>query len=356
MTKATLALLKALTEASGVPGFEGRVAAVVERQLGSFCQVARDNLGSIICRHGKSGPKVMLAGHMDEIGFMVRQITKGGFLKFHPLGGWLPQVVLSQRMIVEGQKGPVLGVVASKPPHLVPADKRDAMVSVDEMFIDIGAKDKEEATDTFGIRPGDPIVPVSQFTPLANPKFLMAKAWDDRVGVALVVDALLALKGKTHPNVVYGVGTTQEEVGLRGAQTSVQAVGPDVALVLETAIPSDVPGVGDDDPEVKLGGGAVVYVFEGSAIPNVRLRDLAIGTCEQEKIPCQLGFLPSGGTDAGRIHVHAHGVPSLVIGCATRHIHAPDGILHADDYDAALKLVVALLRRLDTKTVASLAP
>jgi len=356
MTKATLALLKELTEVNGVPGFEGRVAAVVERHLGSSCQVTRDNLGSVICRHGKSGPKVMLAGHMDEIGFMVRQVTKGGFLRFHPLGGWLPQVVLSQRMVVEGQKGPVLGVVASKPPHLVSGDKRDAMVKVDEMFIDIGAKDKDEATDTFGIRPGDPINPVSAFTPLANPKLLMGKAWDDRVGVALVVDALLALKGKTHPNVVCGVGTTQEEVGLRGAQTSVQTVAPDVALVLESAIPSDVPGVGEDDPECKLGGGPVIYVFEGSAIPNVRLRDLAIATCEQEQVPYQLGFLPQGGTDAGRIHVHAKGVPSLVIGCAARHIHAPDGIIHADDYDAALKLLLALIRRLDAKTVAGLAP
>ncbi len=356
MRKSTLALLEQLTEANGIPGFESRIAAIVEKRLKPFCQIERDNLGSVICRKGRSGPKVMLAGHMDEIGFMVRQITKNGFVKFHNLGGWLNQVVLGQRVVIEGRKGPVVGSIGAKPPHVVPADKRNTMVKLEEMFIDIGAKDKEQAAGEFGVRPGDPIVPLSPFTPMANSKLLMAKAWDDRVGVGLMVDALLALKGRSHPNILYGVGTTQEEVGLRGAQTAVQTVAPDVGLILETAIADDVPGLTEDEATVSLGAGVVIYVFEGSAIPNEKLRDLAIDTCESGKIPYQLGFMPAGGTDAGRIHVHAQGVPSLVIGCATRHIHAPDGIIHADDYDAALKLVIALIKRLDRATVASLVP
>jgi len=162
-----------------------------------------------------------------------------------------------------------------------------------------------------------------------------------------------AFAGRKHPNVLVGVGTVQEEVGLRGAQTSAQTVSPDVALVLETAIAGDVPDV-DENGNPGLGTGAAIYVFEGSAIPNTRLRDLAIETAKKHKIKHEVAFLAAGGTDAGRIHVHARGVPCLVLGVPTRHIHTPAGILHADDYDATLKLVVELIKVLDHKTVEGL--
>ncbi|HJN15489.1 MAG TPA: M20/M25/M40 family metallo-hydrolase, partial [Armatimonadota bacterium] len=215
------------------------------------------------------------------------------------------------------------------------------------------AKDNKEAQDKFGIQPGDPIITPMPFTPLANKKMLMAKAWDDRVGVALMIDALLAIEKLKHPNTIFGVGTTQEEVGLRGAQTSVQTVAPDVGLVLETAIAGDVPGI-DEDGHPSLGGGAAIYVFEGSAIPNTKLRDLAIKICKEKKIKHQVAFLAQGGTDAGRMHVHARGVPCLVLGVPTRHIHTPAGIIHADDYDATLKLLIELIKALDAKMVKSL--
>jgi endoglucanase len=351
----TLALLQELTDVNGVSGFEHRVADLVEQRLGAFCAVERDGLGGILCRRdgGAGGPKLMLAGHMDEIGFIVKHITDKGFLRFHNLGGWLDQVVLAQRVVIDTSRGPVDGIVGAKPPHLTSADERGKMVTLDKMFIDVGAKDAKEVTERFGIQPGDPIVPVCPFTPLANQKMLLAKAWDDRVGVALAVDALLTLREKKHPNVLYAAGTVQEEVGLRGAQTAVQTVSPDVALVLETAIAGDVPGV-DDEGNPKVGKGVGIYVFEGSAIPNTKLRDLALSLCKKQKIKHQVAFLAAGGTDAGRIHIHARGVPSLVIGVPTRHIHTPGGIIHTDDYDAALKLTLALIQALDAKAVASL--
>ncbi|MGQ9731325.1 MAG: M42 family metallopeptidase [Candidatus Zipacnadales bacterium] len=355
MRKNTLDLLKQITEVNGVPGYEARVAQVVEKYLRGYCEIERDNLGSIICRHEglAKGPKVMLAGHMDEIGFIVKHITDGGFIKFHNLGGWLDQVVLSQRVTIETSKGPVEGVIGAKPPHLTPPDERDKMVTLAKMFIDVGAKDRKQAQEQFGIQPGDPIVVFTPFTPLSNRKMLLAKAWDDRVGVALMVEAMKALAEAKHPNVVYGVGTVQEEVGLRGAQTSVQAIAPDVGLVLESAIAGDVPEV-DEEGHTKLGAGVAIYVFEGSAIPNTRLRDLAIDLCRKHKIKHQVAFLGSGGTDAGRIHVHARGVPCLVLGVPARHIHTPAGVIHADDYDAALKLTIELVKTLDAKTIASL--
>ena len=348
-----MALLKALTEANGVPGYEARVAKVVEEHLGGVGKIERDNLGNIICTKGDGGPKVMLAGHMDEIGFIVKHITDKGFIKFHNLGGWLDQVVLSQRVVIETAKGPVEGIIGAKPPHLTSPEERGKIVTLAKMFIDVGAKDRKQAQERFGIQPGDPIVVPMPFTPLHNRKMLMAKGWDDRVGVALMIDALKAFASRKHPNVLLGVGTVQEEVGLRGAQTAAQTVSPDVALVLETAIAGDVPDV-DEDGNPGLGTGAAIYVFEGSAIPNTRLRDLAIETARKHKIKHEVAFLAAGGTDAGRIHVHARGVPCLVLGVPTRHIHTPAGILHADDYDATLKLIVELIKVLDQKTVEGL--
>jgi len=354
--EATVELLRELTEVNGVPGFEDQVAQLVVKALGDFTEVSRDNLGSVICARdgGRGGPKVMLAGHMDEIGFIVQLITKEGFVKFLPLGGWWDQVLLAQRVVIQTQKGPVHGIVGSKPPHLLEDEERSKVCKLKDMFIDVGAKDQKEASAKFGIRPGDPVVPWSPFTRLSNRKLLAGKAFDDRVGVAMFVEALKALKGQKHPNIVYGVGTVQEEVGLRGAQTSAYAIAPDVALIMEVAIAGDVPGISDQESEVKLGGGPAIYLFEGSAIPNFRLRELAIEVCTKKKIPYATALMPRGGTDAGRIHVHARGVPSLVIGVPTRHIHSHTGVMHADDFDNAVKLVVELVKRLDAKTVAGL--
>lgn len=359
MKKSRLELLRELTEVNGVPGYESRVAELMRRHVeGIADEVTSDNLGSLIAmkKGAAERPRVMLAGHLDEIGFMVKLITDNGFVRFAPLGGWFDQVLLGQRVVIETAKGPVTGLIGCKAPHLMPGDERSKIVSKDKMFVDVGAKDKKQATEKFGIRPGDPIVPISPFTVMADPDRLLAKAWDDRVGVALAIETLQALQGKKHPNTVYAVGTVQEEVGLRGATTSVNAVDPDVALVLETGVAGDTPDVKPEQSEVKLGGGVTIFVYEGSAIPNLRLRDLVISLCEKNKLGYQLALLPGGGTDAGKIHIHARGVPSIVLGVPTRHIHSHAGILSAKDYEATLKLLVALCQALDEKTVQGLRP
>lgn len=351
----TTQLLKTLTEAHGVPGYEYEVRELLRQYLEEVGTVSQDKLGSLICRQEGEGPKVMLAGHLDEIGFMVRFITKDGFLKFVQLGGWWDQVLLGHRVVVKTHKGNVIGVIGASPPHLLDSEKRDKIVKKKEMYIDIGASSREEVEEA-GVRMGDPVVPQSDFVVLANQKTYLSKAFDNRIGCALVVDVLrnFAEANGERPNDLYGVATVMEEVGLRGATTSVRAVDPDVAIVLESDIAGDVPGIEDDVSSVKLGAGPSLFLYDARMIPNVRLRDLAIDTAEELDIPLQFSALSGGGTDGGAIHLHNTGVPTIVIGVAARHIHSHGAIVHRHDYDRAVQLVTALVAKLDEETVAGL--
>jgi putative aminopeptidase FrvX len=351
----TLNLLKELTETPGVSGYENPIRSVVKKYLESYGELSQDKIGSVICRKaGKSDkPKVMLAGHMDEIGFMVKQITPEGFIKFIPLGGWFDQVLLGQRVIIQTGRGDVVGVIGAKPPHLLPPEERDKVVKRKDMYIDIGALSKEEV-DEAGVLLGDPIIPRADFVELAGGKTYLSKAFDDRVGVALVISALRELQGKNHPNTVFGVATVMEEVGLRGATTSVRAVDPDVAIILESDIAGDVPGIKAEESSIKLAKGPTVVLFDARMIPNIRFRDLVLDTAKQTGVPVQLSAIEGGATDGGAIHLHGTGVPTIVLGVAARHIHSHSSIIHRDDYDNAVKLLTALVERLDATTTASL--
>lgn len=351
----TLQLLKELTEVYGVPGYEAPVRSVVRKYMDSLGELSQDKIGSVICKKAGSeaSPKVMLAGHMDEIGFMVKQITSEGFIKFLPLGGWFDQVLLGQRVIIQTQKGDVIGVIGAKPPHLLPADEREKVVKRKDMYIDIGATSKEEV-EASGVRLGDPIVPRADFVEMATGNSYLSKAFDDRIGTALVISALQALKDRPHPNTVFGVATVMEEVGIRGATTSVRAVDPDVAIVLEADIAGDVPGIKPEESSIKLGQGPTVVIFDARMIPNLRLRDLVFTTANELGIPVQISAIEGGATDGGAIHLHNIGVPTVVIGVAARHIHSDSSIIRRSDYDNAVRLLVALIERLDAGTVASL--
>lgn len=352
----TLELLKEITEAPGVSGYEGEIRTIIRKHLEDITTIEQDGLGSIICKKEgkKEGPKIMMAGHMDEIGFMVKYITDKGFIKFGPLGGWWDQVILSQRVTIKTSKGDILGVVGSKPPHILSDDERNKVVKRKDMFIDVGAGSEKEAKEDFGIRPGDPIIPVSPFCVMQNGKAYLSKAWDDRAGCALFIDVIKALEKDSHPNTVYGVGTVQEEVGLRGAKTSAWTVQPDVGIALEVSIAGDMPGINKADAHEGLGKGPSILMYDSSMVPNLKLRDLMIETAEENEIPFQFTIMERGGTDAGAIHVTMQGVPSIVIGVPCRYIHSHVGIIHRDDYDNTVKLLVAIVKKLDAKTVAGL--
>ncbi len=347
--------LKELTETPGVPGYESQVRALMRRYLEPVATIEQDRIGSIIGKRvGRAeSPRVMLVGHMDEVGFMVRYVTKEGFVKFQPLGGWWDQVLLGQRVTIKTSKGDVIGLIGAKPPHLLSKDERDKIVEKKDMYIDIGATLSEEVAEA-GVRVGDPIIPVSDFTVLANSQTYMAKALDNRVGCALAVQTLERLAVDQHPNVVYAVGTVMEEVGLRGAKTTVHVVNPDVALILEVDICGDVPGIKEEESAIKLGAGPTMLVYDARMIPNLKLRDLVIATAEELEIPLQFSAMPGGATDGGMIHLHNEGVPTVVIGVPTRHIHSHSAIMHRDDYDRALDLIVTLVKKLDAATVEDL--
>jgi putative aminopeptidase FrvX len=348
-------LLKELTEAHGVPGYETPIRAVVRKYMEPLGELSQDKVGSVICeqRGGTSTPRVMLAGHMDEIGFMVKQVTKEGFIKFLPLGGWFDQVLLGQRVLIKTGKGDVIGVIGAKPPHMLTAEERQKVVVRKDMYIDIGATSESEVKEA-GVQPGDPVIPRADFQILANGQTYLSKAFDDRVGVALMISVLQALKDHPHPNTIYATATVMEEVGLRGATTSVEAVQPDVAIILESDIAGDVPGIKPEESSIQLGGGPTVVIFDARMIPNLKLRDLVLESGKFLGINVQLSSLEGGATDGAPIHLFKTGVPTVVVCVPARHIHSHSSIIHRKDYDDAVKLVVDLITRLDMKQVEEL--
>ena len=295
----------------------------------------------------------MIVGHMDEIGFMVKEVTSDGYIKFLPLGGWSGHVALGQRMRIITSKGPVLGVIGSKPPHILMPAEREKVLEPKDMFIDVGVVEKYEVKKKLGIRVGDPIIPDSQFTILGNPEVYMAKAFDNRVACAIAIDVADRLKKVKHPNTYLACGTVQEEIGARGAQTLAHLADPDVCIVVDVGVALDVPPEGMKKDE-RLGNGASVLVYDATMVPNLKLRDLIITTAEKNKIKYHLTTMERGGTDGSRIHMSRLGVPSVVIGPPTRYIHSHNSILHRKDYEAVVKLIVELMKRLDQKTVRSL--
>lgn len=349
----TLTMLKDLTDAKGIPGNEREVREVMKKYIEPYAEeITYDGLGSLIAKKtGKDGgPKIMVAGHLDEVGFMVTQIDDKGFLRFQTVGGWWSQVMLAQRVTIVTKKGEVTGIIGSKPPHILSAEARKKPVEIKDMFIDIGASSREEASG-WGVRPGDMVVPYFEFTVMNNEKMLLAKAWDNRIGCAIAIDVLKHLKDTDHPNVVYGVGTIQEEVGLRGARTATSKINPDIGFSVDVGIAGDTPGISEKEALSKMGKGPQIILYDASLVSHKGLRDLVTDVADEMNIPYQFDAIAGGGTDAGSIHLTHNGVPALAITIATRYIHSHAAMLHRDDYENAVKLIVEVIKRLDRETV-----
>lgn len=353
-TESSIALLKELTQADAVPGHEDEVRQIFASRLRPVGNVETDRMGNIFCTRntGTARPRVLLDSHMDEVGFLVQRVTSDGHVKFVPVGGWWSQTLLAQRVTITTKKGKVPGVIGSTPPHLLSDEAKKKVVDIKDLFVDIGAENAKQATEEFGVRPGCPITPYGPFVPLRHPKLFTAKAFDNRNGVAIVIEAMTKLA--EHPNTVIGAGCVQEEVGLRGAKTIAASVDPDVAIVLEAPPADDAPGVNPADIQGKLGAGVQIRLFDPTMIANPRLADLAIETAREHKINHQIAVRHSGGTNAGSIHTSRRGVPTIVLGVPTRYIHSHVSIINIDDYLATLELVLRLVPKLDEKTVASL--
>lgn len=351
-------LLKILTETPGVSGYEAPIRKVLAEQLTPLAtEVKTDHLGSIIAakKGAASEPKIMIAAHMDEVGFMITRITEDGFVKFQGLGGWWDQVLLDHRVEVLTSGDRIPGVIGAKPPHILTTEEWKQPVRMKDMYIDVGAANKKEA-EAMGIKPGDPIIPVSPFSTGKNSKIMMAKALDDRIGCALIIELFRMLEQNEHHNSLYGVMTVQEEVGLRGAATSVDVVKPDLAIVVDVSAATDTPGISENDVAQKsyLGKGAMIDFYDASMIPHIPLRDYVTQIAAQNEIPYQVDMMAGGGTDAGKIHLFHQGVPSIVLGIPVRYIHDHVGMAHFDDYHHARRLLYNLVKTIDSETLAKL--
>ncbi len=366
-------LLEDLCNAFGPSGFEHEVQRIV-REFGSKYadEILYDRMGSVIFHRGKSGPKIMLAGHADEIGFVITEIDKNGFLKFNQLGGWWEHTLLAQEVVIQPSMGKekVIGVIGAAPPHILSPEDRTKLIPKEKMYIDIGCSSADEVRD-LGIRIGDPAVPYSLFRTLRRVKkerdneskdaeektrettLCVAKAFDDRIGVFMGLEVLKRISEEQidHPNSLYVVSTTQEEVGLRGARTAAQMILPDVGFSLDVDISGDVPGT--EGIVQKMGKGVSISAGDGSMIPNPLLRRFVVDVAEKNNIRFQHAFLRAGGTDAGVIHITGIGAPSLFIGVPTRHIHSHHAVLDLEDVENGIQLLVEVIKRLDDKTVRS---
>jgi len=349
-----LELLMKLGDAHGAPGYEHSIRGIFREELGPA--VSTDRMGNIFCeKKGIAGsPRILLSGHMDEVGFAVQTILKNGLIKFMPLGGWWSHTLLAQRVRILTREGrEILGIIGAKPPHLLGEGEREKLVKIEDMFIDVGAVNADDLRERFGIRLGDSIVPWSPFLRMHNPDMLVCKGFDNRVGMALVIQIVQLLGTIPHPNTVWGTGTVQEEVGVRGAQTAGFSVNPDAAIVLEGAPADDLPGIPEDERQGVVGRGVQIRLMDPTAIMNRKFAQDAIALAESLEIPHQVAVRRSGGTDARAIPLHHRGVPPIVLGVPSRYIHTQNSIIHLEDYLGAFSLVVAILENLDEQKVNS---
>jgi endoglucanase len=370
--KLNIKQLEKWTNAFGPSGFEREVAIMVKDYVAPFAdEVTQDRTGSVIFKKGDKGPKIMIAGHIDEIGFIVTGISKEGYLTFNQLGGWWDQTLLSQCVIIRTRDGTkIRGIIIAKPPHILSPEERNKVVTKDKMFIDVGCKNEKEVK-ALGIEVGNPAVPESKFElwkrtqlikdpdsgKVTKKKVTLAvnKAFDDRMGAFVMAEVIRRLKEENldHPNQVYGVATVQEEVGLRGAQTSAQIIQPDVGFAIDVGIASDVPGVNKVTMATEMSKGPIVLAADGSMLPNPNLKHFVMDVAKEIGIDYQIGTIFKGGTDAGVMHKVGSGCPSLVLGVATRHIHSHNGILDIEDIEKCVTLLVEVIKKLDKKTVDS---
>jgi endoglucanase len=337
--------LEKLSNACGVVGREEEVRKLMKGMLEKFVdEVREDKLGNVIgIKKGKkNAPKVMLAAHMDEIGLLVKTISKEGFLQFAKIGGIDDRILLAQKVLVYTAKGPLHGIIGSKPPHIQKEEERKRIITYDELFIDIGAESQEEAKK-MGVKIGDPVAFDIKFAKISK-DIVIGKAFDDRVGCAVMIEAMKLLKDTECT--VYAVGTVQEEVGLRGATTAAFGINPDVGIALDVTVAGDIPGVKEVEAPIKLRKGPSIEVADMGLIAHPKVLRLLIDAAEENKIPYQLETGLPGSTDAARIALTREGVPSGAITVPTRYIHSPTSLLSLKDAEKAVKLTVAAIKKI----------
>ena len=348
---ATVHLLQQLSDAPGPPGAEDAVRAIMVSEMKPLTQapIRYDGMGSVIGQLGTSGPRIMIDAHMDELGGMVRRVGQNGQLTMQMLGGWLDQALVDQRWIILGSKGPVEAVTGIRDIHVATPGERTQVIPREAVFLDIGAKSPAEAT-AMGVAPGDPVVPDSPFQVLNGSENYLGKAWDDRIGCAVLVQAMQRLAKLPHRNQLFFVATTQEEIGLRGARTASNLVKPDLGLAIEGGIANDQGGH-PEETQAHLGAGPGIFLYDSSAIPNRKLVRFVQDTAKMKNIPLQLDLVQGYGDDSAEMQESGTGAPTLNFVVPVRYTHAHNGVVNRHDFDQTVQLMVELLQRLDQTAV-----
>jgi endoglucanase len=331
-------LLQKLSEAAGIPGREEGVRAIAREALaGHVDEIEVDRLGNLIAHKTGQGPKVAVAAHMDEIGFLVSHVDEEtGFLWIEPVGGFDPRTLIAARVTVHGSKKAFTGLIGIKPIHVLTDDEKKKDLRIQDLFVDVGLPGKKVAKE---IRVGDPVTLVQSFTQIGD--LVSGKALDDRVGMYVGIEAVRRLK--KHQADVYLVGTVQEEVGLRGARTSAFAIQPDIGVALDVTLACDMPGVPAHEQITKLGKGVGIKLKDSASISHPGLVRFLVDLAEEKKIPYQMEILPRGGTDAGAIQMAREGAAVVTLSVPTRYVHTVVEAAHTDDIEAAIKLLTAFL-------------
>lgn len=349
----SLDLLRSLSNAYGISGHEAPVREICVKELSGCGDFSCDKSGSLFCSRGE-GRTVMLAAHMDEVGFLVQNVTPDGFIQFVGIGGWWTHTLPSQRVVIRTAGGRhINGVVGSRPPHFLAESQRNTLQSMDVLFIDVGAESRAQAMEEMGINLGDPIIPDVEFCSTVNPHRFVGKAFDNRIGLSAAIEASRILAGRNLSCRLVTAGTVQEEVGLRGAKTAGARIQPDCAIILEAPPADDTPGFSPAESQGRMGAGVQIRAYDPTAIMNPRLVDFVRKTAERNGISFQMAVRRSGGTDAGALHLAGEGVPCVVLGVPTRYIHAHNGMMDIRDYRSMVDLLVELVSALDGDTVDS---
>lgn len=335
-----ISLLKKLTETPGIAGREEQVRAIMVEELRTLTDdVSVDRLGNVIAwKRGKSDRRVMLAAHMDEIGFIVKYIDDKGFLRLQPIGGFDARVLFAQRVFVHGFAGERLrGVLmpTSKPAHLL-GNEQPAALKLDDFFVDLGLSNEQVRAK---VEVGDMVTMDRTLEVVGDT--IISKSLDDRVSLFVMLEALRAMR--SHEVTILAVATVQEEVGLRGATTAAYHVQPDVSVALDTTLAIDIPGGADQDAVTRLGNGTAIKLFDSSQISNYKLVRHFRTLAEQQGIKYQLEVLPRGGTDGGAMQRAREGSPSITLSTPSRYVHTVNEMVHQADLEAGISLLARYL-------------
>lgn len=328
-------LLRRLTEAHGVPSMEDAIRDIVREELTGVCEFSTDTMGNLHCVRNRGGAKkLMIAAHMDEIGFMVKYIDEKGFLRLQPLGGWDPNQMASQRVFVHTKGGVLNGVLMAsrKPKHMLTPEEASKSVAIENFFVDVGLSGDEAKAQ---VSLGDMVTMNRNLQTMG--KLATCKSMDDRAAVYVMIEAV---KAATNPQVeVHAIATVQEEIGLRGATAAGWSINPDICVAIDVTLANDIPGIPDQDHVTKLGEGTAIKIMDSSLICHPKVVSHFRALAVQHGIKYQLEVLPAGGTDAGGVQRLHGGIPSFTLSIPTRYIHTVNETVHMDDMDASVALL-----------------